>query len=181
MFCPKCSERQASEETQFCSKCGFPTKGVKRLLENDGRIGDENQTSSKQKGIRQGAKLILLSLILFPAFILLSALFPPNDRLVESSPSSTWFEQIGWAVLWTLFLVGAARIAFAIIFERASSISEIPAENLCEKTKQINSNENRNALPPSLSIPVSGFGNWRETTGKIFEPVAREKTSGELN
>ncbi len=70
MFCPNCAELQTNEITQFCSKCGFPTGGVKRLLENDGVIDGGNQISSRQKGVKKGAKLILLSLILFPAFIL---------------------------------------------------------------------------------------------------------------
>ena len=180
MFCPKCAEKQAFEETQFCTKCGFPTNGVKMLLQNDGQFGDENMISPKQNGIRQGVKLILLSLILFPAFILLSAMFPPDDRLVESSPSSTWFEQIGWAILWTIFLAGAARIVFAMVFERQSSVSEIPHENFAEKTKHINWGENKNALPPAQGTPVSDFGKWK-TTGDLFEPVYRkQKTSGEL-
>jgi hypothetical protein len=174
MFCPKCSELQASDETQFCSKCGFPTRGVKILLQNDGQV--ENEISPRQKGIRQGAKLILLSLILFPAFVFLNAMFPPNDRLVESSPSNTWFEQLSLAILWTIFLAGAAHIAYALVFESKASISE----NFREETKQINSKQAKNALPPSQSIPVSDFGKWK-TTGDLFEKVYKKaKTSGEL-
>ena len=103
-------------------------------------------------------------------------MFPPNDVLVESSPSNTWFEQIGWTILWTLFLAGAARIAFALIFERQIKTSEVSAENL----KEIKSNEKRNALPPSESIPASEFGKWK-TTGDLYEPIfAKRKTSGDL-
>ena len=176
MFCPKCAEKQAFNETQFCSKCGFPTIGVKMLLEKDGKFEDDNQLSQKQKGIRQGAKLILLSIILFPAFVFLNAMFPPSDVLVESSPSSTWFEQISLTVLWTIFLAGAARIVYAMTFEKNVSVASESAEN----TKKINSSQTKGALPPQQSIPVSGFGKWKETTGKIFEPIGKEKTSGEL-
>jgi hypothetical protein len=176
MFCPNCSERQANDATQFCSKCGFPTVGVKKLLENDGSINGENQIATSRKGIKQGVKLIILSLILFPAFVLLNSMFPPNDVLVESSPSNTWFEQIGWTILWTLFLAGAARIAFTLVFERQLKKSEIPVKNI----KEIKSNESRNALPPSESIPASEFGKWK-TTGDLYEPIfARRKTSGDL-
>jgi hypothetical protein len=176
MFCPKCGEKQTSEKTQFCSKCGFPTKGIKLLLEKNGKTDGDIQISARQKGIRQGAKLIMLSMILYPAFIFLSAMFPPNDVLVESSPSSTWFEQIGWAVLWTIFLAGVARIAFALIFEKNSAAKNDFAEN----SEQLNQSETKGALPPQQSIPVSGFGKWKETTDKIFEPVIKEKISGEL-
>ena len=176
MFCPKCSERQTSSETQFCSKCGFPTGGVKQLLQNGGQVADDKAVSTRKKGIRQGAKLILLSLILFPAFVLLSALFPPDDKLVESSPSSTWFEQIGWAILWTLFLAGAARIAYSLVFEKSVKVSE----SFSETTKQINATQTKNALPPAGAAPISDFGKWK-TSGELFEPVYRkQKTSGEL-
>jgi len=35
MFCPKCSQEQASEEQRFCSRCGFQLNVVKALLAND--------------------------------------------------------------------------------------------------------------------------------------------------
>lgn len=176
MFCPNCSEPQTNDAAQFCSKCGFPKVGVKKLLENDGKTNDGNQTTLSRNGIKQGAKLIALSLILLPAFVLLSSMFPPNDVLVEGSPSNTWFEQIGWTILWTLFLAGVARIAFALIFERQKKTSEVSVEN----SKEIKSGKKQNALPPSESVPASDFGKWK-TTGDLYEPIfAKRKTSGDL-
>src|ERR1044072_6323524 len=32
MFCPKCSQEQFSDETRFCSRCGFQLNVVKALL-----------------------------------------------------------------------------------------------------------------------------------------------------
>lgn len=176
MFCPKCGEKQAFEETQFCARCGFPSKGVKTLLGKDGMLETDNLLSQRQKGIRQGAKLILLSFILFPAFVFLNALFPPNDILVESSPSNTWFEQISLTILWTIFLAGSARAVYAMIFEKNTAVTE----NTTKNPKQFKPSETKGALPPSQSIPVSDFGKWKETTGRIFEPITREKTSGAL-
>ncbi len=172
MFCPNCSQENSNEAMQFCSKCGFNLKGVRQIFEN----GAENEISNRQKGIRQGVKLILLSLILFPAFVLLSTMFPPNDVLVESSPSNTWFEQIGWAVLWTTVLSGVARILFAVVFEQ----NLVTAGEKAEQAKQIKTKTTKNALPPQQDIPVSDFGKWK-TTGDLYEPVfAKPKISGEL-
>jgi hypothetical protein len=182
MFCPNCSEKQAIEATQFCSKCGFPTRGVKKLLENDGKIESETELSQRQQGIRQGAKLILLSLILFPAFVLLNSLFPGSDKLIESSPDNTAFEQIGWAVLLTIFALGLARIGYAYLFENHFDVKESEYLDENEKVKNsFQSNETQKALPSAQSIPVSGFGKWKETTKELFKiPRAKEKTSGEL-
>lgn len=171
MFCPNCSNTISDNETHFCSKCGFLIKNVNEFVKDGGKIGDESQ-----KGIRQGAKLIFLSLILLPAFILLNSMFPPNDTLIESSPSNTWFEQIGWMVLWTIFLAGVARIAFTIIFERKSNVGG--SDN--EVIKQMNSNKIKNALPPMEETPISNFGKWK-ITDELFEPIlVKKKTSGEL-
>ncbi len=103
MFCPKCAEIQSNETTQYCRKCGFNLENLTSFVETKGELN--SQTSSRQNGIRQGVKLILLSVILFPIYVFLAPMFPPNDVLVESSPSNTWFEQISWAIMTTLFLV----------------------------------------------------------------------------
>jgi len=181
MFCPNCAEPQASDATQFCSKCGFSTRGVKQLIETGGKV-DFDTESPRQIGIRQGVKLILLSLILLPAFVLLNSLFPGDDRLIESSPDNTVFEQVGWAVLWTIFLAGAARIVYALLFEKNFTL--VKEDNAVAGLKEQNSfqpNEARNALPPSESVPINNFGRWKETTRELFEvPRTQEKTSGEL-
>ena len=173
MFCPKCACEINSGETKFCSKCGFTIKSVRNVIEQNGQ--DESEISNFQKGLRFGVKLLLLAVILFPVLQILSGLFPPDDKLVESSPSSTWFDFIGNAVLFALTLSGIARIFYAFIFERAAKFEVAPEI----KIREISAGE-MNALPPSHSIPVSDFGKWK-TTGELFEPVfSKAKNSGEL-
>ncbi len=36
MYCPRCSQQQASEETKFCSRCGFPLGLVSEVLAHGG-------------------------------------------------------------------------------------------------------------------------------------------------
>ena len=173
MFCPKCAAEINSDETKFCAKCGFTIKSVRNIVEQNGQ--DETEISNFQKGLRFGVKLLLLAVILFPIFQVLSGLFPPDDKLVESSPSSTWFDFLGNAVLFALTLSGIARIFYAFVFER-----NVKSEAAPEKTIREISAKEMNALPPSHSIPVSDFGKWK-TTGELFEPVfSKAKTSGEL-
>lgn len=180
MFCPKCAEAQGEETTQYCRRCGFNLDNLKLFVETNGELN--SQISSRQKGIKQGAKLILLSFILFPIYIFLAPLFPPTDVLVESSPSTTWFEQISWTIMTTLFLVGLIRIAYAFVFEKHFIEQKNNLQNESESVvKFINQSKTQSALPPSQAAPVSNFGKWKETTGDLFEPVfAKRKTSGEL-
>ena len=176
MFCPKCSQPLSDDGTQFCSKCGFSTKNVKDFVKLNGKIETEELLSKRQKGIKQGLKLIVLSLILLPAFLLLIPMFPPNDTLVESSPSNTWFEQIGWALLWILALTGVARIALTLIFEQKGVAGEKQAEGV----KQIEESRINQALPPTKEKSASNFGKWK-ITDELSEPVfVKQKTSGGL-
>jgi hypothetical protein len=108
-------------------------------------------------------------------------MFPPNDVLVESSPSNTWFEQISWAIMTTLFLVGVVRIAYAFMFENHFAEQKPHFKDDLENVqKSFKSSEKHNALPPSQAAPASNFGKWK-TTDELFEPICvKRKTSGEL-
>ncbi len=182
MFCPKCSAEINSNETKFCSKCGFTIKSVREIVK--GNKADEGEISQFQRGLRLGAKLLLFALILLPVFQILSGFFPPDDRLVESSPSSTWFDFFGNAVLIALTLSGIARTFYAFVFERSRKSDNTDKFGKSdysddEVMREISAHE-RTALPPSQGSPVSDFGKWK-TTGELFEPIFfKPKTSGEL-
>jgi hypothetical protein len=167
MYCPKCAGEIPSAEMEYCPSCGRNCRDIRAAME-----GGTVKNGDGAKGVRRGVSLILLALLLLPAFILLNSMFPPNDRLIEGSPSNTWFEQIGWAVLWTLALAGVLRIAYALVFEKKTSKSEIPVS-----VREIEEKRAANALPPQRETPI---GQWK-TSGELFEPVfAKRKASGDL-
>ena len=123
--------------------------------------------------------LMLLSLILIPAYVLLAALFPPNDRLVESSPSDTPFEKISQAVLTTVFLLGLARVLYALFFQPGAGVGAV-GDNA--ESGQLNGSAAGHELPPAQSVPVSGFGAWRADTGEVARPGrGRERTTRSLD
>ena len=179
MFCPKCAETQSNETTQYCRKCGFNLENLKSFVETNGELN--SQTSLRQKEMRRGVKLILLSVILFSIYVFLAPMFPPSDVLVESSPSNTWFEQISWAIMTTLFLVGIVRIAYAFGFENHFAGQKSDSRNDSETVqKSFKAGEKHTALPPSQAAPASNFGKW-QTTDELFEPIfAKRNTSGGL-
>ena len=182
MYCPKCSQPQVSNDTQFCSRCGLPLHDVKEVVLSDGKtknrsVSDEGHLSPRQKGIRHGVALMLLSLILIPAYILLAALFPAHDRLIEGSPSDTPFEKISQALLFTIFMFGLARVLYAYLFQQGSKVREEHDTDI----SQMKGSAANYELPPAQSIPVSGFGSWRTSTGEVVQPrTARKHTTNSL-
>lgn len=167
MYCPKCSKPQLSDEVQFCSSCGLPLLTLKELV-STGRDtkprsskSSEAELSAQQKGTRQGIALMLLSVILVPAYILLAALFPANDRLIESSVSDTPFEKISQALLLTIFLLGLARLFYARFFQAAAV-----AENTSPSQLEASTNYLLSSAP---GTPIGGVGRWRQDTGEIVK------------
>jgi hypothetical protein len=162
MYCPKCAQPLAANEIQFCSRCGLALNGLKQIVAGEGKPGPQrsktgrDQLSPRQKGLRQGVTLMLLSVILIPAYVLLAALFPANDRLVESAVSDTPFEKISQAILLTLFLAGLVRTGYAWFFQDHAA-------------RSLPSPVSTPELPPAQSTPVSGFGGWRANTGELVE------------
>jgi hypothetical protein len=124
--------------------------------------------------MRQGVKLMLLSVVLIPAYVLLAALFPANDVLVESHVSDTAFEKISQAILLTIFLSGLVRLLYAHFFEQGDKDNQQE-----EQTVRLHAQAAKYALPPVQSIPVSGFGAWRANTGEVTQPAAKTKHADE--
>ena len=183
MYCPKCSLPQVSAETQFCSRCGWPLSDLKEMISagskaktGEARASDD-KLSSQQKGIRQGVVSMLLSVILIPAYILLAALFPANDRLVESAVSDTPFEKISQAVLFTIFMFGLARVLYARFFQPENKPEETESRSVQRDSASLNY-----ALPAAQGIPVDGFGTWRRNTSELVEPESVvERTTKSLD
>jgi hypothetical protein len=155
MFCPNCSQ-SLNADSQFCSQCGLAREAMREMLATRNAI-TEGKLTPRQKGLRQGIALMLLSAILIPVYVLLSPLFPPVDRLVESAVSDTPFDKISQAVLLTLFMIGLVRTAYAWFFQDKAATS-------------LASEASPKELTSAPGTPVQEFGAWRTKT----------RTSGEL-
>ena len=75
MFCPNCGQRQVSNEARFCPSCGFALEVVGELMASGGRMhwrppqpqpSAPQELTPRQKGIRQGAMIMLLTLLVVP-------------------------------------------------------------------------------------------------------------------
>ena len=170
MYCPKCSQPQVSDEVQFCSRCGLALLNLREMVSSEGKTRlntshkDKDTLSSRQKGTRQGVILMLLSVILIPAYILLASLFPANDRLIESSVSDTPFEKISQALLLTIFMLGLVRLLYARIFQAAVDTNSSPIHLKASPDY---------SLPAAPGTPLEGPGAWRQNTGELANTPER--------
>lgn len=163
MFCPRCGQEQISNETRFCSRCGFLMTGVNELIVHEGLIPEKyvqykgGSNSPKKRGIKQGALLFLSGALIVPLLgIIVVGILNFEGYIV------------GIAALLT-FLGGILRMLYAILFESSHPGDETLEDTIIEtKQKLFSKKSNANALPPQQSIPVSNYvpptaGNWRDT------------------
>ena len=142
MHCPQCGQQQVSDETRFCSRCGFLLTGVADLVasggiaatQQTGVLGDPD--SPRQRGVKLGLFIFLLSLVIVPILIMIAVAL--NLK--------------GFLPIIGLFLLGGGgilRMAYALLFE--SGVNSTPA---------LSAGDVRSALPPSESTPVPAFRSF---------------------
>jgi len=172
MFCPKCSTTKTRGNSQYCTTCGLDLSGLDDLVESGGLAAASGR---RQKGIRQGVMLMLVGVVLIPVWMFIGPMFPPDDRLVESAPSTTLLEQLFWLLMWVAFLAGAARIVYSFVFERTA-----PAKDGQTRQPQFAAIKDRQRLPSGDDFRPAEPGAWRSSQD-LFEPVARRpRVSGDL-
>lgn len=160
MHCPRCGQKQFSDEAHFCKSCGFPLDRVKELLVSGGVspvLEKENQKpgeSPRRRGVRRGAALLFIGLVLMPLTTLLGA------RRVDFLPA-------------VFLLAGLLRILYAIIFQegarrkkkRGGSLAHAPTP-----ADQLGTVARGSALPPSRGVPVAAFYPQRVNTAQMVTP-----------
>jgi hypothetical protein len=160
MYCPVCGQQQISDETRFCSRCGFPLIGVSELISNRGVPAGssilQSEPSAKKRGVKQGLFIFLLAFLVVPIVVIISI-------ALRAEPFAAVFA----AVLLTIG--GLLRMAYALLFE-----SGIPGQMTLEE-KLLAASQRKTlkapasaALPPNQTIPASDYvspttGAWRDT------------------
>jgi len=169
VFCPQCGQERVSDETIYCSRCGFHLVAVGRLLHTGGiKITSKNfkSQSPRKRGLKQGLFLFLLTFLFAPLMGMISL-------ALNIEPIG-----VGIAVV-VCFIGGLLRMVYALMFES----TDPGGPTLEEKTlggAAAFKPANQHVLPPQHSVPVSGFagplaGAWRDTNE--LQPSVTEGTT----
>jgi hypothetical protein len=165
MYCPQCGQQQVSDMTRFCSKCGFPLEGTTAVLASGGIAPTRyvqpghKQLSARSKGVRQGAIMMLSTILIVPIVAIISTFILGHPEVLVSLTAMG------------LFLGGLFRILYALIMEDANP--QMSTDQLAgfasPPMPQFNHAAHNAALPPATANPGTGW-RPRPNTAEIYQP-----------
>jgi hypothetical protein len=169
MHCPRCGQQQLSEETRFCSRCGFQLGIVSELLLHDGWLPQLAQLDEAS-----------------------------GKRNIFNKKNGVLFA-IFWFIFFTLFLTSVAGILdlgdlpgvtavigiFGALMILIGSLIALPSSRKLPSAQEFAglrplrpaalTERERGSLPPVQSMPAGEYtaprGDWRAPdTGEIRQP-----------
>lgn len=168
MFCPQCGQRQVGHESRFCSSCGFPLGAVAEVLARGGQFPapppaqGTRQLSPRQKGIRQGAMLMLSTMLFVPLVVFISV-------FITGAPE---FFIPATAVIF--FVGGLLRIIYALMFEESAPPAATPDARAyvppMMPPSYLGTPERPASLPPARATPATSYRPPRLDTGELNAP-----------
>jgi len=170
MHCPRCGQQQISNETRFCSRCGFQLGVVSELLLHDGYLPQlaqlEQHSWKKTLFTKKGG--VLFSVFWF---ILFTLFFTSIAGILDLGELPGVFAVIG--VFGSMMILIGSLIALpsSKAFPKPLPV-EFAGHNQMNNIRSGSLNE---ALPPAQSQPAGEYfaprGDWRAPdTGNLATP-----------
>ncbi len=162
MYCPQCGQERTSNETSFCSKCGFQLSEIELFLTN----------SPKSSRLRRG---LLQSFLIFASVPVVFIVGQLLDAFVHRDMST-------YAIMLSMILivVGVFRTIYALLFE-SNALGFTSTSK--RKISSIPEPEIGKSLPEGTSVPVQVFMKHEAVTTNQLEPIPSitEPTTRELS
>jgi hypothetical protein len=182
MFCPKCSQQQASDEVRFCPRCGLQLDAVQALLA-DGR-GAAAEGLQQTRVARAGKRDVVLGATVMLVGAIAVAL------LTVSTVSGTPLQAVVipllllWAALVSVLLLsGHAVREVSKLFSKDAhapdASASLPAAS-SDLTTRVGAAARRHALPPTQSTPAFTPGAWRADTAELAQPASVTERTTDL-
>jgi hypothetical protein len=173
MFCPKCSQQQISDETRFCSRCGFQLNVVKALL-SDENASQTDEIKKPDRSLRKRDMTIGAAIMFFFAFFVAVI----TVDMPASHSSRILLLVCAWLAL-SLLINIKPMIRY---FLRAETAAPADEDFSISKTVAQFASRNKKSLPEAHSIPASDFVVSNVNTAEIVKPPSiTERTTNLLD
>lgn len=177
MFCPTCGQHQVAENSRFCSRCGFLLTGINEVIGNNGLLPNQasqielkSEESPRKKGVKKGAWIMLVGMLLVVPLTLIFHL------LTNTDPFLTLIAGV------ISFFGGILRIIYALMFQDSVPVKTLPNDYSQIGNPQFLSAHQAKSLPPQQTIPVNDYvapqaGSWRDTNDFVNRANDGETTT----
>jgi hypothetical protein len=166
MFCPRCSQEQVSEETKFCSRCGFPLGLISEILAYGGFLPRLAETKKSKKRLTRKNGLYF-SLFWFMFFSMILTPFWAIVGVEELAAICAVAGSMGGLIL--------VIASFAFLTKEPKTPKNSNQDLPDYKAQNLYSSQQTNALPPQQSQTaqnyVSPTHSWKAPdTGELVQP-----------
>lgn len=165
MHCPRCGQQQVSNETKFCSRCGFQLGLVAELLAHDGFLPQLAALYNQKQSFFNRKNGVIFTVMWFIFWVMmLPAFFGLADAEEVAGVSAVF------GFFSTLML-----LIFSLAFLKSSKKPmNLPAIETA-LPPALYGNANQQALPPQQNQPATSYaaphGAWRTPdTGELVTP-----------
>ena len=168
MHCPRCGQQQVSDQTKFCSRCGFQLGLVAELLQNGGflpQLGELYKAKapwfSRRNGLIFSALWFIFFVMMLPAFFGIAN----EDEAAGVSAVFGVFSTMMFLIISLAFLKTGPKPYDLTVHQMPPAVAP----------PTLYANPQMASLPPQQSQPASSYmapeGNWRAPdTGDLVRP-----------
>ena len=156
MHCPRCGQQQVSDQTKFCSRCGFQLGLVSELLMNGGFLPQLAELHKGKSSIFTRKNGLIFTALWFIFWVMMIPAFSGIAGADEVAGVSAVF-----GIFSTMMLL-IISIAF---LKRAPKPYELAVQQMAVPPASLYANPAMGALPPQQTQPASTYvppeGSWR--------------------
>ena len=167
MYCPRCGQQQVSNETKFCSRCGFQMGLVSELLLHNGFLPQLQALYNQKSSFFTRKNGVIFTVLWFIFWVMMVPAFFGIAGEEDAAGVSAVFGLFASIMLVVLSLG---------ILKKAPKTYQLPAMELSQMQQQgLYGTPAHQALPPQQTQPVQSYtapqGSWRAPdTGEFAVP-----------
>ncbi len=155
MHCPRCGQQQVSDQTKFCSRCGFQLGLVGELLEHGGYLPQLAELQKGKSGVMTRRNGVIFSLVWLVFWMML---IPAFFAALGANRIPGAFAAFGFFSSVILLIVSLG------LLRRGPKGSEVELQEMSSPAS-LYGNAAVGALPPQQEQPASTYmppeGSWR--------------------